>query len=185
MMQLQKKDIANLINATLVTLFGASTKAFDSNVYTPKGLPGRNKNDVLTAINDPIINTVQATQAAIEKPSIFSISNALEDINDATNNIESIKEVDTVPELEIQFNNPKTKLELITRRETYYKLEPVDSGSLDNSKKLKVVAEKSLYIDDYSINRDTNHLCFNIGERVFYAYLDHIRIIDNEVQLVF
>lgn len=225
---LQKKDIGNLINATLVAMFAASTKAYDPYVYTPKGLPGRNKNDVLSAINDPIINTIQAvqsTQDAIQKSSINTISNTLQDINDTANNVAPIKDIATIantvlnpinnvaglitnptnhiqssilnpinnilnineeePYLVIPFDNPKTNLELITRQETWYKLESVDSSTLSNNKKIKVDSNISLFIDDYAIDKETNHIIFNVGERVFYAYLDHIQLLDGGVQLLF
>lgn len=181
---LTKKDIANLINATLVSVFGASIKGFDSNVYTPRGLPGRNKSDVLDNLNSPIINTMQAvqsTQNAIQKPSISTISNALQDINDTVNN----NNTSTIKPLQIPISSAKTRLELITRQDTFYKLEPVDSGLLDNSKKVKVDVDTSLFIDDYSINKNTNHLSFNIEDRIFYAFLDHIQLLDNGVQLLF
>jgi hypothetical protein len=233
---LTKKDIGNLINATLVTMFAAGLKGFDSNVYTPKGLPGRNKNDILNAINDPIINTIQAvqsTETAIQKPSINTISTALQDINDVTNSVptsnNSIKDVSTIantvfnpvsnvvglvndPINHVQsnlldpFNNllginkqqqpnikplqfpessAKTRLELISRQDTFYKLEPTDSTLLDISKKVEVREGTQLFIDDYYIDKESNHIIFNIGERIFYAFLDHIQLLDNGVQLLF
>jgi hypothetical protein len=216
---LTKKDIGNLINATLVAMFAASTKAYDPYVYTPKGLPGRDKNDVLSAINDPIINTVQAVQSiesAIQKPSINTISNALQDVNNATNNVKDVATIaNTVldpinlisdpakhiqsnvldpintlfnnnePTLQVPFDSPKTNLELITRQDTFYKVGPIDSSLLANNKKVKVSANTSIFIDDYYVDNVTNHISFNIGERVFYAFTDHIKLLKNDVQLVF
>lgn len=219
-----KKDIGNLINVTLVSIFGASLKSFDSNVYTPKGLPGKNKDDVLNAINNPIINTIQAvqsTQAAIEKPSISTISTALQDINDRVNNAIPIKDVTTISntvlnpvsnvvgfatnpvsnlldpinslfninnnntkkELDIPFNNPKTNTVITTKQETFYKLEAIDSSKLEDNKKVKVGPNIYLYIDSYHIDKDTNHISFNIKDRVFYAFIPHVKLVKDNINV--
>ena len=56
---LTKKDVGKLFNALVVTVVGASLKALDKDVYTPKFIPGRNKEAALNNITDNINQVIQ------------------------------------------------------------------------------------------------------------------------------
>lgn len=163
--KLTNQEIGHLINTTLVSIFGASLKGLDKDVYTPKGLPGKNKDDILNN------NNIVVAEPIIEKPILNPIS--------------SLSNININSDLQLSFDNDKTSLLLIAKQETYYKLEPIDSSNLNNTKKIKVKSNNQIYIDDYAVDINTNHISFNIKDRVFYAFIPHISLLKDGVNITF
>ena len=53
-----RKEILTFLNVTLVAVLAASIKAYDPNVFTPKGVPGSDKEDVLRKLAQEPTKTV-------------------------------------------------------------------------------------------------------------------------------
>lgn len=283
---LTRKEIGHLINSTLVALVAGSLKMLDKDAYTPKFLPGRNKdkafnnikeqliepttniiketvkevvdsninninNDVNKAINTvttdtintivPNNNTLQNSAIRAILPNVVNsytdsitsnlasdvsntVNNAINDTaslfktrdvlkkknNDSLNNTlsdlyinplesntdkkEEIKEDYLIEEEEEEIrdingilyhssliiSNVLTNIVLTANVDTYYKKELKDSNNLKENEKIKVEKGTTTYISSYSIDKETNHISFVINDLVFYAFIPHITIIDDD-----
>jgi lysozyme len=78
-----RQDWLQFLNVSLVALFAAGTKAYDKNVYTPKYLPGRDKDNTLAAVYvEPAV--VEQITHVVENPVATVVSKVTDDpvIND-------------------------------------------------------------------------------------------------------
>ncbi len=104
-----KKDIGKLFNALIVTIVGASLKVFDKDVYTPKFIPGRNKDKALDNINEllsPTVNEVRKVVLETVKEAVNN-NNINTDINKSINNITTDTLNTIIPANNIQSNIAK------------------------------------------------------------------------------
>ena len=73
-----RQDWLQFLNISLVAIFAGATKAYDKNVYTPKYLPGRDKEDTLAAVyvEPSVVATV--TAQATDNPVINEVAKTID-----------------------------------------------------------------------------------------------------------
>lgn len=187
-----KKDIGKLFNALIVTIVGASLKVFDKDVYTPKFIPGRNKEEAVNNITTSIIQTIQGqtnqsikevTDAINSPTTLITNSNIVKDIQGSPladiltfiNN--TTKTVEKEAEKVVEPTNKATNMIIRTEQETYFKTRPVDSNILSYNEKTKVPFGISTFISSYEADPSNKHVKFTSDNKTLYAFIPHVKLI--------
>lgn len=183
------KDIASLINATVVAILASSLKAIDKNVYTPKGIPGRDKECAASIIY------TQPVQPSVEQQIVETVTNiAANPVTTITAQITNDPVVNQVASVIDTVSNPinvlgkssgsstheqnTTGLYVKATQNTWLKGRLLAAEDLESNEKIELQPDAITYITSYKEPVD-KHIEVLAGRRTWFVFSEHAQIYKN------
>jgi len=208
---LSRKDIEHLISSVIATGVAATLKLVEPNIYTPKGIIGRDKTDVvkvavmqpaiveipvvpvvpIVAVQDQPANIITTVTQVVEKPA-----------ESIVNSITKDPTINTIAEIADDIINPTnllgkssasssqeqntTGLYVKANQKTWFKTKPIDSSLLSSNEKISIASGQSLSITSYEAPSQ-KHIKLNCNSilGILYAFAEHVSLYKDDQLISF
>lgn len=203
---LNKIETEHLFNATIATVFAASVKTLEDDIYTPHYILGKNKEDIISkvipmpeqqvqpSVEQQVLNvgtTVEkiaeqpvetAVDSITQDPTLRTVATVADDIINPTN---LIGQVGKSSGDSSTYEQNTAGLYIQANKKTWYKTSPVDSSILADNQKISIAEGQIVNIIAYEepVHKHIK-ITYTTGN-IYYAFQDDVTIYKDKQPISF